>query len=304
MTQFFIAVPSFFTTGQGQQQAPQHQPINEIRQYLDGRYVSASEAMWRIFGFPLHSGAPPVVRLQVHLENQQQVTFNIDGSIPAVASMPPPKTTLTEFFALCERDPAARSYTYQNVVKGYVWNHAKKVWTPRLRSPHGLPIGRIYSCHPGQGERYYLRLLLCHVRGPRSFRDLRTVNGHECSTFKEAAVERGLVADNGEWHRAFSEGATFQMPVSLRVMFCCMLLQSAPASDAWQLWQTHQDALCEDKLLAARDASHNPTLPLAQSMIDEALRDVQQAVVAAGAHYSWPFLWCFICNAATCCVFK
>ena len=286
---FTLLFPPVLTIGEGQQHAPQHQPINEIRQYLDGRYVSASEAMWRIYGFPLHSGAPPVVRLQVHLENQQQVSFNIDGSIPDVAAMPPPKTTLTEFFALCERQPAARSYTYQNVVKGFVWSPARKQWTPRLRSPYGLPIGRIYSCHPGQGERYYLRLLLCHVRGPRSYRDLRTVNGHECSTFKEAAVERGLVADNGEWHRAFSEGATFHMPVGLCVMFCCMLLQSAPARNAEQLWQTHQYALCEDKLLAARRATHNDTLPLAQGMIDEALRDVQQTVVAAGVHCFCPF---------------
>ena len=39
------------------------------------------------------------------------------------------------------------------------------------------------------GERFYLRILLHHVRGPRSFRALRTVEvdsrEHVCATFKQ-----------------------------------------------------------------------------------------------------------------------
>ena len=30
---------------------------------------------------------------------------------------------------------------------------------------HGAMIGRVYSAHPDEGERFYLRMLLNHVTG-------------------------------------------------------------------------------------------------------------------------------------------
>ncbi|WOH12592.1 hypothetical protein DCAR_0832098 [Daucus carota subsp. sativus] len=51
-------------------------PINEIKQYLDGRYVCASEAIWRIYGFNIHLRTPSVERLPIHLEDMQIITFN------------------------------------------------------------------------------------------------------------------------------------------------------------------------------------------------------------------------------------
>lgn len=42
-----------------------HHP-DEITSYLDGRYVSTSEASWRLFGFPLHEMRPFVIPLAVH----------------------------------------------------------------------------------------------------------------------------------------------------------------------------------------------------------------------------------------------
>jgi hypothetical protein len=37
--------------------------VNEIQKYLNCRYVSASEAMWRIFKFDMHERFPDVERL-------------------------------------------------------------------------------------------------------------------------------------------------------------------------------------------------------------------------------------------------
>ena len=47
-------------------------------------------------------------------------------------------------------------------------------------------IGRINSVNPKKGERFYLRLLLNHVKGPTSFQDLLTVDGIYYLYFKEA----------------------------------------------------------------------------------------------------------------------
>lgn len=45
--------------------------VNEIKRYVSGRYVSASEAYWRFFGFAMHDESPTIVPLAVHLPNHQ-----------------------------------------------------------------------------------------------------------------------------------------------------------------------------------------------------------------------------------------
>ena len=49
--------------------------IDEITLYQAARYLSASEAAWRIQGFKIHSNFPNVVRLDIHLENMQAVVW-------------------------------------------------------------------------------------------------------------------------------------------------------------------------------------------------------------------------------------
>jgi len=59
---------------------------DEIKKYLDPRYVSASEATWHIFKFDMHERFPIVEHLQYHLPNQQMVLFDDDGDVQEVAA--------------------------------------------------------------------------------------------------------------------------------------------------------------------------------------------------------------------------
>jgi hypothetical protein len=59
---------------------------NEIKRYLDCRYVSASEAAWRIFKFDMHERFPTVECLQYHLPNQQMVLFRDGNDVQEVAT--------------------------------------------------------------------------------------------------------------------------------------------------------------------------------------------------------------------------
>jgi hypothetical protein len=59
---------------------------DEIKKYLDYRYVSASEAAWHIFKFDMHEQFPTVERLQYHLPNQQMVLFDDDDDVQKVAT--------------------------------------------------------------------------------------------------------------------------------------------------------------------------------------------------------------------------
>ncbi|GJY59653.1 DNA helicase [Tanacetum coccineum] len=74
----------------------QNVPINEIKNYLDSRYISPHEACWRLFEFDIHSRELAVQILQVHLQNMQRVFFRDRDQLQAVVDNPhKKKTTLT-----------------------------------------------------------------------------------------------------------------------------------------------------------------------------------------------------------------
>ena len=59
---------------------------DETREYVDSCYVSPPEAMWRLLSNNMHKHSPPVIRLQVHLPDQQRVLFQHDAALPQVSS--------------------------------------------------------------------------------------------------------------------------------------------------------------------------------------------------------------------------
>jgi len=83
-----------------------------------------------------------------------------------------------------------------------MWNWKLKRWTIRKR---GFAIGRMYYAHPTSSERYYLRMLLNYVKGATSYEHLRTVDGIEHNTFKDACIAMGLLIDDNEWHQTLEE---------------------------------------------------------------------------------------------------
>ena len=95
-----------------------------------------------------------------------------------------------EYKALNEN---GRAYTYVKFPEHFVW---KGAWQPRQV---GNCIGRLYFVAPWSGEKYYLRVLLHHVHGAKSWEEIRSVNGHACPTMKEACVLRGLLQDDTEF---------------------------------------------------------------------------------------------------------
>jgi hypothetical protein len=86
---------------------------NEIKKYLDYRYVFASEVAWRIFKFDMHERFLTVERLQYHLPNQQMVLFDNDDDVQeVVARSAISRTMLTEWFKTNQKSKVARSLTF------------------------------------------------------------------------------------------------------------------------------------------------------------------------------------------------
>lgn len=94
-----------------------------------------------------------------------------------------------------------------------------------------------------QGERYFWRLLLCHVKGATSFQNLCQVFGQEFDTFREAA--RGLLLNDQHYDAALKEAALWETGSQLRHIFAPILVHSRPA-DPIQLWQVHKHDLADD----------------------------------------------------------
>ena len=114
--------------------------VNEIRDFIDACYLSAPEATWRLFGFKLHHRSPAIQRLQIHLLDQQTVTFDNNSDIVTLLhNEHAGKTTLTGFFITNKRaveaatngerlDFDCRQLLYQEFATHMVWNRRQHCW--------------------------------------------------------------------------------------------------------------------------------------------------------------------------------
>ncbi|XP_074267172.1 uncharacterized protein LOC141590478 [Silene latifolia] len=218
-------------------------PVDEIQQYQSGRWVSPCEAMWRIYGFELFETQPPVMVLPVHLHNMQSLHLNPAENLEAVvANAKRARTPLTEFFAENCKE-GAEQLSYGNFTKKFRWDKKEKRWFKRRTKL--LVIGRVVFVSPSEGERYFLRILLLHVRGPKSFEDLRTVNGQTYATFQEAALKRHLIEEDNTVDMCLGEACEVQMPYALRHLFAVVLIFCQPRNPG-ELWAKYYPHLSQD----------------------------------------------------------
>ena len=255
---------------------------DEIKNFVNARYVGSTEACWRIFEFPLHQRHPCVVQLAVHLENGQRVYFNEQNAVER-ATNEPPSTTLTQFFKLCDKDNFAKSLLYPDLPRFYTWNTSSKTWNRRKRGNkvegedvyEAEAIGRVYTVSPRQGECFYIRLLLHNVRGPTSFDALKTVNGIICVTFREACLFRGLLDDDNAWDLTLQEASISATPQAMRSLLAIIITQCHP-SDVGLLWRHHKHHFTEDIL-------HEAETTITQDEADNiALVHIENCVLGMG----------------------
>nr|GEU35836.1 DNA helicase PIF1, ATP-dependent [Tanacetum cinerariifolium] len=68
--------------------------IDEIKNFVEARYIGPHEACWRILDFPIHYRDPAVQILVVHLENMQRITFRSKDNLQSVVNNPTKKKQL------------------------------------------------------------------------------------------------------------------------------------------------------------------------------------------------------------------
>ncbi|KAH0603160.1 uncharacterized protein H6S33_008164 [Morchella sextelata] len=252
--------------------------LDEVKRYLQGRYIGPTEAVWRIFEFAMHEESPAVMHLAVHLPGEQAVYYGIDANREDILQrMESAKSTLMAFFQYNAENVDGHPYLYQEFPTHFTYNKPTRKWSRRKA---GVSIGRMYHCNPMMGEKYYLRLLLTVVRGAKSFDDLRTVVGALQRTFKAACLALGLLEDDREWVQCFTEAVLFASGAALRTLFATALL-FGDLTDPKALWAEFGNNICDDiphtlqtnEALAAPADLQDPHLDYGLYLISQILAD-------------------------------
>src|SRR6266849_3565609 len=219
---------------------------DEIKLYLDARYVGSCEANWCLYFFEVQDHEPSVLRLVVHLPQQQAVVIcpSRDTLQQALQWHENRDTTLTGWFKAnaLHQDGVINNTLYQDFSNRMVWNKTTHAWTISQRS---FQIGRMYYAYPSSGEHFYLHLLLTVVTGATSYQDLRTHQGHPYDTFREACIAYGLTEDDNEWRQCLEEAKHMAVGRQMRQLFATILKDCNPA-DPRALWDAFWQDICDD----------------------------------------------------------
>ena len=81
------------TITEGESTAIEH---DEIRNYIETRYVGPVEACWRILSKPLQDKSHSITRLRVHLPNAQSITFQDENNDDGIRAALEKRTMLID----------------------------------------------------------------------------------------------------------------------------------------------------------------------------------------------------------------
>ena len=223
---------------------------DEVTRFINARTIDPYDAHWRISEYRVQERFPAVQKLAIHTEGQHQVIFREGLASKALEEVK--DTTLMAFFKLNKDDPDARKFKYQDIPKYYTWIENK--WKKRKIQPGNgdMPrtIGRINNVSPVQGERFYLRLLLNHITGVKSFEDLKMYEDIKYSTYKETCMAMGLLEDDSEWRYSLGEILLVGSAKQLRSTFA-VILQYCRPTEPKKLLEEFLDGMKDDFIFQA-----------------------------------------------------
>ncbi|XP_031788347.1 uncharacterized protein LOC116417731 [Nasonia vitripennis] len=162
---------------------------DEIKDYLEARYVVSVEAAYRILSKLLQDKSHCIIRLPIHLPMQYTIIIpndltNVQVNLDQFTSM------ILDYFKLNSEDENARQYLYKDIPCDYVHkkNKVTKItqWGPRKGQFN--VFGRIRSVNPSEFELFHLRLLLLNVKVATSSDALKTVDGQLLPSFSAACL--------------------------------------------------------------------------------------------------------------------
>ncbi|XP_058767402.1 uncharacterized protein LOC131641097 [Vicia villosa] len=228
--------------------------VDEIKQYLDCRYISPSEACWRIFSYSIHGRKPAVERLFFHLEGENSVYYKDYEQVGDVLLKPSvTESMFTSWFEANKTYEEARLLTYGDFVSKFVYHKRSRTWKPRKR---GYTIGRLIWVPQSTGELFYLRMMLTVTKGPLCYQDIKKVDGKQLKTYRDACFAMGFLQDDREFVEAIKEAHLWGSGPFLRKLFVTMLLSSSMnrPEHVWRkTWMYLSDGILYEQRLFTRN---------------------------------------------------
>jgi len=181
--------------------------------------MCAMDAMWRTYGYQTYPASIPAVnQIKVVLEDVYN-QFMLDGKC----------LDLAVYF---NRPVQLQHLLYTDMYNAYSWSYklqktyaskpellnidyfviriaplTKNIYVAKKINPKPS-ITRLNMLCILSGEIYFLRELMLHC-ALSGYRDAKTVNGVQYTTFQESALARGLIQDRGEAVHAFKEAVIY-----------------------------------------------------------------------------------------------
>ncbi|AQL01280.1 hypothetical protein ZEAMMB73_Zm00001d044992 [Zea mays] len=129
--------------------------VDEIKQYRDARWVTPLEALWRIFSFDLSQNSPPVMQLQLHLENMHMVSFHERAKVNHVVQrLGVDRSMLTAYFEANRLHEEARGILYRDFPEWYTLQQGKSMGKDIKTFPLPAIIDRYDDLHGTDREIY------------------------------------------------------------------------------------------------------------------------------------------------------
>ena len=106
-------------------------------------------------------------------------------------------------------------------------------------------VARLNLVSPKDIERFHLKLLLQHVRGPTSFEAFRTIDGVVHVSFHETARVLGICKSDTYMQEILSDAASVMTSDKLRHFFVYLIISGE--IDALAMWEKFKGNLSEKK---------------------------------------------------------
>eukprot|EP00794_Sanderia_malayensis_P011663 gene11663-biopygen9333 len=102
---------------------------DEIRQYLNSRYVGPHQAVYKLVQYEMHDKSHTIFPLAIQLPHQQPLSFTDQQQ----AAQRNNDSMLMAYFSLNQREDNAHRYFYQDIPEHYTYNKSAKQWQQRKR---------------------------------------------------------------------------------------------------------------------------------------------------------------------------
>lgn len=246
--------------------------FDEVKKYLQSRFLCPFEAYLRSNSIKLHDEFPVVHRLLYHLENDQSIGYDEDEQLGEVIKTPDAskgqkgksKRLESQFTAWLEanlKHPEHRNLLYKDYPMHFVYNKTKKVWTKRKATKPANVVTRLNDPPIKNKELFWLRAVLDYIPGATSYQDLHTVKNAQggdviYSSYYDVLRHLGVIEDNKHWTKVLDDALLTMHAKLCRHLFAYVLCY-CELEKPNETWLVRKERFCDDLI-----KKHSETLDL------------------------------------------